>query len=162
MIAELGTEPAHILDDRFDVLHVFRFGIRVIEPEMTAGVRELACDAEVQHDRLCMTDVQESVRLGWKARDDGIMTAAGDVVGDDGAYEIAAGHRAFVVDSAAHGSVWLVHVETAGKLASGRAAGEARQPAGELLARLDAHVHNGELDIVVHVATQLEVALVAG
>ncbi len=90
------AEPAHVLLDRLDVLHVLRERIRIVEAQV-AGAAVLARDAEVQADRLCVPHVQEAVGLGGEARGrSATEPAGGDVVDDQLANEVAAGRGAGV------------------------------------------------------------------
>ena len=86
----IEAEPADVGHDAVDVLRLLGRRIRVVEAEMTAAVRDLLCEAEVEADGLRVADVEIAVRLGWKARDDRRMLPGRDVVGDDRANEIQA------------------------------------------------------------------------
>ena len=82
------AEPADVVFDRVDVLDVLLRRVGVVEPEV-AGAAEVARDAEIETDGLGVADVEITVRLGRKARDDTAAVAAlGLVLGDDRADEI--------------------------------------------------------------------------
>src|SRR5437773_921116 len=70
--APVEAEPAHVRLDRLDVLGGFLGGVRVVEAEVAAPA-ELQREAEVEADRLRMTDVQIAIRLGRKACDDALV-----------------------------------------------------------------------------------------
>ena len=67
LFVPLEAEPLDVVLDGLDVLDVFGERVRVVEAQV-APPRELLGDAEVQADGLRVTDVQEAVRLGRKAR----------------------------------------------------------------------------------------------
>ena len=75
-------QPPDVVLDRLDVLDVLGNGIGVVEAQV-AGAAEIACDAEVQANRLGMADVQVPVGLGRKPRGDTTAVFTGRVVGGD-------------------------------------------------------------------------------
>jgi hypothetical protein len=90
-VAPLEAEPAHILPDRVDILHVFLDGVGVVEAEVALSA-ELLRDAEVEADGLGVADVQVAVRLGRKPRDDAAAIASCVAVGrNDLADEVLCG-----------------------------------------------------------------------
>src|SRR5690606_4191406 len=105
VLTEIEAEPANVLDDRLDVLHILGLGIRVIESQMTARTREFPRDAEVQTDGFRMANVQKAVRLGRKTCHGGVVLAALQVRGHHAAEEIAAGARARGISSGAHATL---------------------------------------------------------
>src|SRR4030095_7002883 len=83
MLAPVVAEPAHGVDDRVDVLLAFLGRIGVVEPQVAAAA-ELPGQAEVDRDRLGVTDVQISVGFRREPRDHVAAEApAGVVLQDD-------------------------------------------------------------------------------
>src|SRR6185436_2417544 len=87
LAAPVETQPVHVLDDRARVLRLFLLRIRVVEAEIAAPA-ELERDAEVEADRLRVTDVEIAVRLRRKAGNDGLMPSAAELLLDDLANEV--------------------------------------------------------------------------
>jgi hypothetical protein len=83
------AQPAHVVLDGAHVLGVFLGRVGVVQAQV-AGAAELRGDAEVQADRLGVADVQVAVGLRREAGADGGVPAAGQVVADDLADEVAA------------------------------------------------------------------------
>ena len=81
-VAEIATQPLHVLDDRVYVLGLFLCGIGVVEAQV-ALAPELVREAEVDHDALGVADVQVAVGLGWKARADTSAMFAARLIGED-------------------------------------------------------------------------------
>ncbi len=89
LLVPLEAEPADVVLERLDVLHVFAGRIRVVEAKIAAPA-ELVADAEVHADRFDVTDVRKPVRLGRKPCRDLASEAVGrDVFGDHVANEVA-------------------------------------------------------------------------
>ena len=63
------------------------YGIGVVETKVAAAA-VFDAKSEVQADRLCVAEMQIAVRLRWKARDDALHQAAGEVGLDHVANEI--------------------------------------------------------------------------
>ena len=97
MLAPIEPEPAHVLLDRVDVLLLFLDGVRVVEAQVTPAA-ELLRDAEIEADRLGMTDVKVAVRLGREAGDDRLMSTLANVRRHDLADEIASLRRGWGLD----------------------------------------------------------------
>ena len=72
------AEPAHVGLDGVDVLLLFLLRVRIVEAQVAAAA-ELLGNAEVEADRLGVTDVQVAIRLGRKARHDRRVPALADV-----------------------------------------------------------------------------------
>ena len=90
-VVPVAAEPAHVVDDRVDVLLLFLGRVRVVEPQVELAA-VLFGEAEVQADALGVADVQIAVRLGRKARVHAPAVFAGSAVGiDDLLDEIAGG-----------------------------------------------------------------------
>jgi len=87
VLAPVEAEPAHGVDDGVDVLLALLGGIGVVEAEVAAPAKLLG-DAEVEADRLGVSDVQISVRLGRKARDDRREATSLEVLDDRVADEV--------------------------------------------------------------------------
>src|SRR5205085_12057307 len=66
----------------------------VVEAEVAASA-VFARDAEIQHDRFGVTDVQISIRLRRETRDDGLMPPFAQIVFDDLADEVEVSRRSF-------------------------------------------------------------------
>ena len=88
MLAPVEAEPADVFLDRVDVLLLFLDRVGVVEAQVAASA-ELLRDPEVERDRLGVTDVEVSVRLGREACDDLRDPALAHVGGDDLADEVA-------------------------------------------------------------------------
>src|SRR4051812_13508684 len=86
------AEPAHGFLDGVDVFLLFLRRIGVVEAKVTAPAVLLG-QAEVEADRLGMAEMQVSVRLRRKARDDFLVPARRQVGLDDLADEIARGRK---------------------------------------------------------------------
>ena len=82
------AEPAYILLDRIDKLLLLFGRIGVIETQVTAAA-EFLRDAEIEANRLGVTDVQIPVWLRRKSGHHGAMAFRGEIIGDDIADEIA-------------------------------------------------------------------------
>jgi hypothetical protein len=81
--APVEAEPADVRFDRVDVLDVFLDRVGIVEPQV-AVTAELSGDAEVERDRLGVTDMQVSVGFRGKARHDArTVSASRDVRGHD-------------------------------------------------------------------------------
>ncbi|MNJ51340.1 hypothetical protein D3C77_466410 [compost metagenome] len=65
----IEAKPFHVFLDRVDVLYVLLEGVRIVKAQMRAAA-EFIGDREVNPDRLGMPDMQVTVRLRRKARDD--------------------------------------------------------------------------------------------
>jgi hypothetical protein len=99
MFTPIEPKPAHVLLDRLDVVRVLLQRIGVVEAEVTAAAK-LRRHAEVETDRLGVSDVEIAVRLGRKARHHAAIVLPRRHVGrDDAANEV---HRL------AGGCAWLV------------------------------------------------------
>ena len=88
VVAPVEPEPAHVLDDRVDVLLLLLDRVRVVEPEVAAAA-EFVGDPEVQADGLRVPDVEVAVGLGREPGDGCRDATGGDVRGDDLADEVA-------------------------------------------------------------------------
>src|SRR5206468_4033362 len=88
MLAPVEAEPTDVFLDRLDVFLLFLDRVGVVEAQV-ATPAELLGDPEVERDRLGMTDVEVSVRLGREAGHDLRDSALAHVGGDDLADEIA-------------------------------------------------------------------------
>ena len=67
-VADLGrveTQPGDVGSDRVDVLGLLGVGIGVVETQQ-ASPAEVACDSEVDCDRLSVPDMQIAIGLGWE------------------------------------------------------------------------------------------------
>jgi hypothetical protein len=84
------TEPTHIGLNRIDVFLLFPDRIGVVEPQVTAPGKLLR-DAEIERDRLGMTDMQVAVRLRRKPRHDPGVLFGVEIGMDDVANEIPTG-----------------------------------------------------------------------
>src|SRR5437763_1321183 len=88
------SEPLDVTLDPVDVLHPLLCRVRIIEAQVaTAG--EFLRKLVIQHDRLRVPQVEEAVRLGWKARDHDTRAAGLDVRRYDAANEIAGARARF-------------------------------------------------------------------
>ena len=63
----IEPEPPHILLDGIHVFHPFLARIGVIKPQV-AKASVILGEAEVEADRLCMSDVQVAIRFRRKSR----------------------------------------------------------------------------------------------
>ena len=72
----LVAEPVEVGEDAFDEGGVLGVGVRVVEAEH-ARAAELACELEVEVDRLGVTDVEVAVRFRWEPRLDAPAEAVG-------------------------------------------------------------------------------------
>ena len=89
----LKAEPRDVFLDGVDVFDVFLGRIGVVEPQV-ARAAVLGGDAEVQTNRLGVSDVQIAVRLGRKTgRDPAVVFAGGEVLFHDRADEIDRSRR---------------------------------------------------------------------
>src|SRR5690606_14951074 len=84
----LEAQPAHVVLDGAHELGVLAGRVGVVEAQVAAAA-ELGGDAEVQADRLGMADVQVAVGLRRKAGPDRGVLAAGQVLANDLADEVA-------------------------------------------------------------------------
>jgi hypothetical protein len=91
-LAPVEAEPLHAILDRVDILLLLLLGVGVIEAQVAVAA-VLGGDAEIEADRLDVTEVQIAVRLGRKARADPRIKPRGQVGLDDLADEIAGGGR---------------------------------------------------------------------
>ena len=89
VLAPVEPEPAHIGLDRVDVLLLFARRIRVVKPQV-ASAAKLVGDAEIETDRLRVTDVEVAVGLGREAGCHRLMSALPQVGGDDLTDEVRA------------------------------------------------------------------------
>jgi hypothetical protein len=90
--APVETEPADVALDGVDILLLLLGRIGVVEPQMAAPAILLG-DAEIEADRLGVTDMEIAVRFRRKARDDAVDALGGEVGLDDVADEVAPGFR---------------------------------------------------------------------
>jgi hypothetical protein len=82
------AEPVHVGLDRVDIFLLFLGRVGVIEAQM-ALAGEFLRDAEIERDRLGVTDMQIAVRLRRKAGHDPAVLAGGEIGLDDVADEVA-------------------------------------------------------------------------
>ena len=88
MLAPVPAEPAHVLDDRLNVLRVLLDRVGIVESEV-ADAPILGGDAEVEAYGRRVADVQVAVGLRRKPRRDAAAVLANrHVVPNDGANEI--------------------------------------------------------------------------
>src|SRR4029077_19962694 len=87
MLAPVEAKPVYVPLDGVDVFLLLLHGIGIVEANVVAAA-EFDGKAEVQADRLCVAEMQIAVRLRWKARDDALHQAAGEVSLDHVANEI--------------------------------------------------------------------------
>ena len=90
MLTPVEPQPAYVALDRVDEFLLFLGRVGVVETKVAAAAEFLG-HAEIQANRLGVTDVQIAVRLGWEAGDDGLHAPRIEVGLDDVANEIAAG-----------------------------------------------------------------------
>ena len=88
MGSPVEAEPANVALDGVDIFLLLLGRICVIEAQMTAAA-EFLRHAEVQADRLGVTDVQVSVGLRREACHHTRVAVRGEVSGDDIANEVA-------------------------------------------------------------------------
>ena len=72
MLLPVKTEPADVILDGVDVLHVFLGRVCVIKSEVTSAA-VLFGQPEVQTDTLDVSDVKVTVRLRRESGDDGVV-----------------------------------------------------------------------------------------
>src|SRR5436190_18412218 len=84
----IESEPLDVTLDRVDVLYPLVCRVRIVEAQV-ATAAEFLRKLVIQHDRLRVAQVEEAVRLGWKARDRDTRAAGLDVRRYDAANEIA-------------------------------------------------------------------------
>ena len=89
MFSPVKTEQPDIALDRVDIFLLFLGRICVIEPQMAASA-ELSGDAEIQADRLGMTDVEIAIWLRRKAGNDLFDATGVKIALDDVTNKIAA------------------------------------------------------------------------
>ena len=87
MLAPVEAKPAYVPLDGVDVFLLLLHGIGIVEAKVAAAA-VFDRKSEVQADRLCVAEMQIAVRLWWKARDDALHQAAGEVGLDHVANEI--------------------------------------------------------------------------
>jgi hypothetical protein len=87
MLAPVEAEPVYVPLDGVDVFLLLLHRIGIVEAQVAAAA-EFDGKSEVQADRLCVAEMQVAVRLRWKARDDALYQAAGEVSLDHVANEI--------------------------------------------------------------------------
>src|ERR1700674_3661159 len=90
MFVPIEAEPAYIALDSIDISLLFLGRIGIVETQMTAPAKFLG-NAEIETNRLGVTDVQVAIRLRGKAGDH-LFDAPGIEIGlDDLTNEIAPG-----------------------------------------------------------------------
>jgi hypothetical protein len=94
VLAPVEAEPAHVIFDGVDVLLLLLDRIGIVEPQVTAAA-EFLRHAEIQANGLGVANVQVTVRLRRKTRDDGTVPSCIQVALDDVANEIASGYGCF-------------------------------------------------------------------
>ena len=87
VLAPVEAEPVHVADDGVDIFLLFLGRIGVVEAQIAVAGKLLG-DAEIQADRLGVTDVQIAVRLRRKPGDRGLVLARLQVGAHDVADEI--------------------------------------------------------------------------
>ena len=87
MLAPVEAKPVYVPLDGVDVFLLLLHGIGIVEAKVAAAA-VFDAKSEVQADRLCVAEMQIAVRLRWKARDDALHQAAGEVSLDHVANEI--------------------------------------------------------------------------
>ena len=90
VVAPVEAEPAHVALYGIDIFLLLLRRIGVVEAEIAVSA-ELGRDAEIEADRLGVTNVEIAVRLRREARDDGLVPAAGEVGRHDVADEVLPG-----------------------------------------------------------------------
>ncbi|MCY1429457.1 hypothetical protein D9M71_453750 [compost metagenome] len=99
----LEAEPAHVALDGVDVFLVFLRRVGVVEAQVAIAA-EFPGQAEIQADRLGVTDMQVAVGLRRETGDDLRVLAAVQVSLDDGAQEVGGYGAFFGIDGRlAHG-----------------------------------------------------------
>jgi hypothetical protein len=88
VLAPVEAEPMYVGFDRVDVFLLFPGRVRVVETQMAAAAEFLG-GAEIERDRLGMTNMQIAVRLRRKARHDSGMPLGLEIGLHDVANEIA-------------------------------------------------------------------------
>jgi hypothetical protein len=81
-IRPAADQPGYVLLDRFHILHVLPGGIRVVHAEVASPLK-FPGEAEVQADRLGVTDVQVAIGLWGEAGADPAAVLAGLLVFSD-------------------------------------------------------------------------------
>ena len=89
VLAPIEAQPADVTLDGIDEKLLFLHRVRVVKTQM-ARAAKFAGDAEIQTDRLGMSQVQKPVRVRREAGDDGLGPAGIEVGLNDVADEIAA------------------------------------------------------------------------
>ena len=87
MLAPVEAEPVDVPLDGVDVFLLLLHGIGIVEAKVAAAA-VFDGKSEIQADRLGVAEMQIAVRLRWKARDDALHQAAGEVGLDHVANEI--------------------------------------------------------------------------
>src|SRR5262245_52565361 len=87
-LCPVESEPLHVTLDRINVLHPLLCWVRIVEAQVAVAA-EFLRKLVIQHDRLRVPQVEEAVRLGWKARDHDAGAAGHDVRRYNAANEIA-------------------------------------------------------------------------
>ncbi len=100
VLAPVEAQPAHVRLDGVDVRLLLLDRVGVVEPQVAVAA-ELLRDAEVEADRLGVTDVEVAVGLRREAGDDRRAPALAQVRGHDVANEIGPLRRRWGLD--AHG-----------------------------------------------------------
>ena len=90
----IESEPLDVALDRVDVLHPLLCRVRIVEAQVAAAA-EFLRKLVIQYDRLRVPQVEEAVRLGWKARHHDARAAGLDVRRYDAANEIAGARARF-------------------------------------------------------------------
>ena len=89
-ILPVKTEPAHVFFDRVGERLAFLCGVGIVKTQVGAAAAFLG-DAEIEHDRFRVPDVQEAIGLRRKScHQPGRQSVSGEIVVDDLANEIAA------------------------------------------------------------------------
>ncbi len=87
MLAPVEAQPAHVPLDGLHIVDRFLVRVGVVEAQVADRVVLLG-HAKIKADGLGVADVEEAVGLGRKTGDNGLMLAAGQVLGDDLADEV--------------------------------------------------------------------------
>src|SRR5436190_22363575 len=87
MLAPVEAKPVYVPLNGVDVFLLLLHGIGVVEAKVAAAA-VFDGKPEIQADRLGVAEMQIAVRLRWKARDDALGLAAGQVSLDHVANEI--------------------------------------------------------------------------
>ena len=80
-VLEVGTEPLDVTLDRLDEFGLLLHRVRVIEAEVKLSM-VLLRHSGIQNDRLCMADVQITVRLRWESCMYVVINALGEILLD--------------------------------------------------------------------------------